>query len=301
MQAKVHQTSVSSSSICTQLASLTDLHEGINNLIQLRSVQQALTGENWASELLDRSLKLVDICGIVCDVIYLTKESVQELQSSLRRNRDMNEYINSRKKINKMVKKCIKILKSSYLCSTELLNKDNNLKAIVSMVKEAQTHEEKNAEEWYALNIHKLQKDMDTVSVQNILKQLNASEMTIQELEENLESFFRSIVKTRVSLLTVLNNLSFTDKAHIKESDNIIDDFRLFSYKFSRFLKNGFLLLARVIAMTICVTLAASMAAKLRPTPMAAFQICLQLSSSKFGEINSQYVSKEKPCEPSTY
>lgn len=47
--------------------------------------------------------------------------------------------------------------------------------------------------------------------------------------------------------------------------------------QFSRFLKNGSLLLARVIAVTICVTLAASMAARLGPTPMAAFQICLQV------------------------
>ncbi|XP_057807653.1 protein DETOXIFICATION 43 isoform X2 [Salvia miltiorrhiza] len=44
-----------------------------------------------------------------------------------------------------------------------------------------------------------------------------------------------------------------------------------------RFLKNGFLLLARVIAVTICVTLAASLAARFGPTPMAAFQICLQV------------------------
>ncbi|CAO2825451.1 unnamed protein product [Amaranthus hypochondriacus] len=47
--------------------------------------------------------------------------------------------------------------------------------------------------------------------------------------------------------------------------------------KFSRFLKNGFLLLMRVIAVTFCVTLAASLAARLGSTPMAAFQICLQV------------------------
>ncbi|GMH04424.1 hypothetical protein Nepgr_006263 [Nepenthes gracilis] len=47
--------------------------------------------------------------------------------------------------------------------------------------------------------------------------------------------------------------------------------------QFSRFLRNGFLLLARVVAVTICVTLAASMAARLGPTPMAGFQICLQV------------------------
>lgn len=35
--------------------------------------------------------------------------------------------------------------------------------------------------------------------------------------------------------------------------------------------------MARVIAVTFCVTLAASMAARLGSTPMAAFQICLQV------------------------
>ena len=39
----------------------------------------------------------------------------------------------------------------------------------------------------------------------------------------------------------------------------------------------GFYLLTRVIAVTFCVTLAASMAARLGPTPMAAFQIFLQV------------------------
>ncbi|PWZ45765.1 Protein DETOXIFICATION 42 [Zea mays] len=40
--------------------------------------------------------------------------------------------------------------------------------------------------------------------------------------------------------------------------------------------ETGFLLLARVIAATCCVTLSASMATQLGSTPMAAFQICLQ-------------------------
>ncbi|KAF2307859.1 hypothetical protein P3X46_004549 [Hevea brasiliensis] len=47
--------------------------------------------------------------------------------------------------------------------------------------------------------------------------------------------------------------------------------------QFSRFLKNGFMLLMRVIAATFCVTLAASMAARHGSTSMAAFQVCLQI------------------------
>lgn len=40
---------------------------------------------------------------------------------------------------------------------------------------------------------------------------------------------------------------------------------------------SGFLLLARVVAVTFCVTLAASLAARHGPTVMAGFQICCQL------------------------
>uniref|UniRef100_A0A0D9Z3Z6 Protein DETOXIFICATION n=2 Tax=Oryza glumipatula TaxID=40148 RepID=A0A0D9Z3Z6_9ORYZ len=49
------------------------------------------------------------------------------------------------------------------------------------------------------------------------------------------------------------------------------------SLKFGRFLGCGFLLLARVVAVTFCVTLASSLAARHGPTIMAAFQICCQL------------------------
>lgn len=47
--------------------------------------------------------------------------------------------------------------------------------------------------------------------------------------------------------------------------------------QFGRFLKNGFLLLIRVMAVTFCITLSASMAARHGPTSMAAFQVCLQV------------------------
>lgn len=47
--------------------------------------------------------------------------------------------------------------------------------------------------------------------------------------------------------------------------------------QFGRFLKNGFMLLVRVIAATFCVTIAASLAARQGSTPMAAFQVCLQI------------------------
>ncbi|KAK9058572.1 hypothetical protein SSX86_023414 [Deinandra increscens subsp. villosa] len=47
--------------------------------------------------------------------------------------------------------------------------------------------------------------------------------------------------------------------------------------QFGRFLKNGFLLLMRVMGATFCITLSASLAARQGSTTMAAFQVCLQV------------------------
>ncbi|GAU33412.1 hypothetical protein TSUD_21050 [Trifolium subterraneum] len=48
-------------------------------------------------------------------------------------------------------------------------------------------------------------------------------------------------------------------------------------FQFRKILKNGFLLLIKVTAVTFCVTLSASLAARQGSTTMAAFQICLQI------------------------
>ncbi|PNX92143.1 MATE efflux family protein 1-like, partial [Trifolium pratense] len=48
-------------------------------------------------------------------------------------------------------------------------------------------------------------------------------------------------------------------------------------FQFRKILKNGFLLLVKVTAVTFCVTLSASLAAREGSTTMAAFQICLQI------------------------
>ncbi|KAL0351664.1 UNVERIFIED_CONTAM: hypothetical protein Scaly_1555100 [Sesamum calycinum] len=70
-------TSTSATSVIAKLASLRDLHEGINDLIQMPSTQQALYHENsekWTNKLLEESLGFVDLCGFARDVLSLTKD-----------------------------------------------------------------------------------------------------------------------------------------------------------------------------------------------------------------------------------
>ncbi|KAL2232193.1 UNVERIFIED_CONTAM: hypothetical protein Sindi_1427900 [Sesamum indicum] len=245
-------TSTSATSVTATLASLRDVHEGINNLLRMPSTQQVLchgNSETWTNKLLEESLGLVDLCGFARDILSLTKGSVQDLQSSIRRNRgeiatpgDMNAYMTSRKNINKMVNKFIKNSKVFNKNPTAFSNEDSDLKAIVTMLKEteafdvsvlksvlilvsgergsskkrswsllskftrtnrvhSEVEQERGADYLCSLDLQKSGKDL-----QNVLELLKASEMAIQELEEELEAFFRSLVKTRVSLLNAINH-----------------------------------------------------------------------------------------------
>ncbi|CAA0812472.1 Arabidopsis protein of unknown function (DUF241 [Striga hermonthica] len=212
------------------------------------SIQHELAceqGRNWKNELLEGSLRLVDLCGVSRDIVQLTKESVQDLESSLRWNKietttsdDVSDYVESRKKINKMVNKCIKknlktsnkntallspigamlkaaesldlsILKSALMV---LSGKKESLgekrwSAVLSKMTQtrrvdSQMKQESEAEDLYMLNVDdKSLKNVDST----LLKQLKASEMTIQEIEECLDALFTCLVKTRVSLLNALS------------------------------------------------------------------------------------------------
>ncbi|KAG7014244.1 Protein DETOXIFICATION 43 [Cucurbita argyrosperma subsp. argyrosperma] len=62
----------------------------------------------------------------------------------------------------------------------------------------------------------------------------------------------------------------------VLEICNSVDFLKMLLLNFE-WLGAGGLLLARVVAVTFCVTLAASLAARLGPKPMAAFQTCLQV------------------------
>ncbi|CAA0812469.1 Arabidopsis protein of unknown function (DUF241 [Striga hermonthica] len=232
----------STSTICKNLASLRDLHEGINDMVQRSSIQQELAllqNENWTNELLEGSLRLVDLCGFSRDVLCLTKESIQELQSSIRRQADdADAYAVSRKKVNKMVNKCIKNMKTSNQNSSPIsptgkilkeaesldLSILKSLLVVLSGQKDSPTnkswstllskftqstnrvHSEADREsgdmDLCSLSIHKSTKNIDR---RTMLMQLRASEMIVQEIEECVEALFRSLVRTRVSLLNAIS------------------------------------------------------------------------------------------------
>ncbi|XP_010242850.1 PREDICTED: uncharacterized protein LOC104587094 [Nelumbo nucifera] len=147
--------SFSLSSLSSLLGGLEGLYHGIDDLLQLPLAQQAMTHAKWADEVLaDGSLWLLDVCSSTRGVLLQMKESVQELQSSLRRRRrrrrdyysalaqDVNAYLLSRKKLIKETRKSLAELKRTQnKCGfSSLLDKDrHDLVAIVRVLREVES------------------------------------------------------------------------------------------------------------------------------------------------------------------
>ena len=132
-------TSSSSASLSQKLISLQDLNDCVDNLLLLPFAQALDQEQNrkWFNELLDGSLRLLDVCGIARDALLQTKECTHELQSTMRRRqgskmeiaREVEKYSASRKVIKKAMQKALKGMQ------TKLNSKKNEDLAIVSLLK----------------------------------------------------------------------------------------------------------------------------------------------------------------------
>ncbi|KAM7256325.1 hypothetical protein ACFE04_012066 [Oxalis oulophora] len=205
----------SSSAICHKLDGLKKLYECVDDLLQLNECQQHLSDESL-EETLNGSIRILDVCDISRDVLSKLKECVQELESSLRRriggdNEVVDAYMTSRKKISKIVYKSLKTLKRS-----EIKSVDSNKDSTIKLLKESEevslsvfesllslVSQPKNNNGWSSVS--KLFKPK-RISCKSLLMQSEDLNSNIQELEQNLERLYRRLVKTRVTLLNILNN-----------------------------------------------------------------------------------------------
>lgn len=141
---------LSSSSVTHKLNGLQDLHDCTDKLLQLPKEQQALAQERnnkWIDDLLDGSLRLLDICSKAKDCLMQSKESMHELQSIIRRRRGdetrftiaSSKYLTSRKMTKKAIRKALenlKAIKNELIASSA--NKESNTLSMRSFLKEAE-------------------------------------------------------------------------------------------------------------------------------------------------------------------
>ncbi|CAN1334840.1 hypothetical protein LINPERPRIM_LOCUS36537 [Linum perenne] len=135
-------TSTSLSSISHKLNILQDVYECFDKLIQLPSTQLAMIrDQNCFNELLDGSLRLLDLCNTAKDALSETEESVSELQSAIRRRQgdlvaETKKYMNSRKIVKKAIQKALKGMESKKSTSFNNVEGIDMLRESESMVLE---------------------------------------------------------------------------------------------------------------------------------------------------------------------
>ncbi|CAI9276395.1 unnamed protein product [Lactuca saligna] len=131
--------------IQTGLLSLAEVYRCVEELVYSSLTQQAFVSHGKVLEdALERSVKLLDTCGIVRDTLQKMKEQAQRLQSSLRRRGtesrfedDISCYIRLRKKLKKEASKCIRSLKHAERKFTLLPSlEDYHLTMVVKVLRE---------------------------------------------------------------------------------------------------------------------------------------------------------------------
>ena len=137
-----------SESIATGLCLLEDVYTCLDDLLNVASIQKVIShhqGEECVEELLDGSLRVLDICGITRDTMLQIKENVQALHSALRRRKgdstiekSVAEYNLFSKKMKKNVRKVVTSLKQleSKFGASPLLNQDQDLASVIRVHRE---------------------------------------------------------------------------------------------------------------------------------------------------------------------
>ncbi|XP_062021134.1 uncharacterized protein LOC133737629 [Rosa rugosa] len=139
----------STSSISHRLSGLQDLHDCVDRLLQLPLTQQSLAKEKhqkWADEILDGSLRMLDVCSTAKDAMLQTKECIQELQSIIRRRRkdqsgvvtsEVRKYLTLRKTVKKAIQKALGNLKANRSTFSSL-NNDQETISIFSKLRDVE-------------------------------------------------------------------------------------------------------------------------------------------------------------------
>ncbi|CAI0407813.1 unnamed protein product [Linum tenue] len=225
--------STSSSSISHNLNSLQVVYDCVDQLFQPPATQQALINDQKTfNELLEGSLRLLDLCNTAKDALSQMNESVSELQSAIRRRQgglegETRRYLKSRNTVRKAIQKALKGMDSKKSTSS------NNVEAI-SMLKEAESavvevfecllsfiyQSSSKPSSWSFVS--KLKKVAAASSNENEFAEVDASLKTnksgeevqvhlknlqpcIQDLEEGVEWLLRRVIKTRASILNIHN------------------------------------------------------------------------------------------------
>ncbi|CAL5188224.1 unnamed protein product [Lathyrus oleraceus] len=213
---KTREATSTSDSITNGLSMLEDLYISLEDLLNMASIQKVIShhqGEKFVEELLDGSIKILDICGITRDTLLEIRENVQSLHSSLRRRKgdssiekSVSEYKFFSKKMKKNVTKLISSLKhmECKFGASSLLNQDKDIVVVINVLREV-----------IVMNMSLFQSILSFLaSKSKAIKWMKMAKLVHRKevsCEENLESF-NELQCVEASLRTLLREGSDASK-----------------------------------------------------------------------------------------
>nr|XP_016503669.1 PREDICTED: uncharacterized protein LOC107821733 [Nicotiana tabacum] len=216
-------TSTSShSTIFQRLDGLRKLYECVDDVLLLPINQQVLSLEKHAKlleQVSDVSLNVVDTCSIVKDAFSQIKERkyFRDLLNHTEKNYtiviDDSDLASSISLIKGVEEVSLTVLEStlSFISNPKMRSKASGLSLFSKLLKPKRVScEGADISEVEKIDMELLlliqSKQTDHSQMQSVLKKLETFESNIQELEDGLGTIFRYLLKTRVSLLNLLNH-----------------------------------------------------------------------------------------------
>lgn len=215
------------------LLGLKKLYKSIDDLLNLPQTLSQRLDAKWADDLLDKSLRLLDICGTTRELVSQYKENVRDIQSSLRRRKGDSTTDNSverfttfSKKIKRDAKRFVSTLKQmdQETAVPIFLDADQDTMAAIRALREANAvciaifqmllsflcvpPLKTNQSKWSLLS-RLVHRDRITPEVQeentSLETRLKSFEAYLDSFEDALEAVFRCLIRSRSLLLNVLS------------------------------------------------------------------------------------------------
>lgn len=239
---KTWDSSDSASSL--QIEAITELYNCMQELIGCPLTHQALQHQHHHLEKpLDMSVTLLDVCGSAREMLFLMKEHMLDLQSSLRRKGVVDSSVNShigaytcfRKKARKDISKVLKALKTMESKNSIIKSHshplldvvDHHLQMVIKILRELSgitisffrkvldfmcepVFKKNISRGWSSLFSGVVSTGSDRkiddakVDVQLVKVRLGELDGSIRELEGGLDCLFRCLIQQRVSLLNLI-------------------------------------------------------------------------------------------------
>ncbi|KAJ8567681.1 hypothetical protein K7X08_019889 [Anisodus acutangulus] len=230
------EVSVAPAALSNGLIGLEKSYKCIDDLLNLPQTLQALSqslNAKWLDDLLDKSVRLLDVCGTIRELVSQCKDNVRDLQSSLRRRKGDSTTDDSVERFTSFIKKIkrgAKIIVSSLKQMDQetevsvLLDADQDTIAVIRALREANSVcisffqmilsflcvplLKPKPSKWSLLS-RLVQKERIASECQeenmSLETRLETFEAYLDSFEDGLDATFRRLIRSRSSLLNIFS------------------------------------------------------------------------------------------------